>query len=298
MNVLDTTKITLLKRTTMPKTVLITGCTPGGIGHALALEFHSQGHTVIATARNPSTISSLSEKGIHALALEATSDSSIQSLFKAVSNLTNGKLDILINNAGRNYTVPALDIDTQEVREVFETNVFAVMRMCQTFSPLLIEAKGTIVQIGSLSGKMPHVFGSVYNASKAALHCYSDTLRVELKPFGVRVVTVVTGGVKSNIARTQRQLPEGSLYLPMAEAYEGRQMHSQDVGMANEVYARSVVKQVLDHPSRDTIWEGGKVWLAWFAITFLPRWVLVGLLPIGVFGSEDFKADLGSRMSG
>ncbi len=79
---------------------------------------------------------------------------------------------------GRNYTVPALDVDFDEVKQTFEVNVFAVMRMCQAFAPLIIQAKGTIVQIGSLAGVMPYVFGSTYNASKAALHAYSNTLRV------------------------------------------------------------------------------------------------------------------------
>lgn len=68
--------------------------------------------------------------------------------------------------------------------QVFEVNVFSVMKMVQVFAPMLIEAKGTIVQIGSIAGKLPYVFGSVYNASKAALHSYNRTLRVELEPFG------------------------------------------------------------------------------------------------------------------
>lgn len=121
---------------------------------------------------------------------------------------------------------------------------------------------------------MPYVFGSVYNASKAALHSYSDTLRVELAPFNVKVVTIMTGGVISNIARTHRTLPEDSIYWPIAEEYERRLTHSQASGIPNEQYARSVVSQVLRHPSRDKIWEGGKSWLVWFVSTFLPRWVL------------------------
>jgi NAD(P)-dependent dehydrogenase (short-subunit alcohol dehydrogenase family) len=65
--------------------------------------------------------------------------------------------------------------------------------MCKAFAPLVIAAKGTIVQIGSIAALMPYVFGSAYNASKAALHAYSSTLRVELAPFDVKVITVVTG---------------------------------------------------------------------------------------------------------
>ena len=130
------------------------------------------------------------------------------------------------------------------------------------------------MQIGSLAGVMPYVFGSVYNASKAALHSYSDTLRVELAPFGVRVVVVRTGGVTSNISRTHRTLPPDSIYLPLADEYERRQTHSQANAIPNEQFARSVVRQVLIYPSRDTIWEGGKSWLVWFVSNVFPRWVM------------------------
>jgi 1-acylglycerone phosphate reductase len=79
---------------------------------------------------------------------------SVSQLKKDVERITDGKLDYLVNNAGRNYTVPALDVDFDEVEETFKTNVFSVMRMCKEFAPLLIEAKGTIIQIGSLAGIM------------------------------------------------------------------------------------------------------------------------------------------------
>ena len=261
----------------MPRSVLITGCSPGGIGHALAREFKSKGLRVFATARKAESISDLASLGIETLSLEVTDKSSIQALKDELSSRTNGTLDILVNNAGRNYTVPALDIEIDEVRETFESNVFGVMRMCQTFAPLLISAKGMIVQIGSLAAIMPYVFGSVYNASKAALHSYSDTLRVELAPFDVRVVTVITGGVKSNIARTHRDLPKDSIYLPIADEYEARLKHSQANGVPNESYARSVVRQVLNQPKKDTLWEGGRSWLVRFLFTFFPRWVMVSL---------------------
>lgn len=259
----------------MAKSVLITGCTPGGIGHALAREFNSKGLRVFATARSVKTISDLADEGIETLPLELTNEESIAALKTEIQSRTDGKLDILVNNAGRNYTVPALDVEMDEIRTTFETNLFAVMKMCQAFAPLLIEGKGTIVQIGSLAGVMPYVFGSVYNASKAALHSYSSALRVELAPFNVHVVTVVTGGVISNISRTHRTLPRDSIYLPLAEEYKARQTHSQANAIPNEQYARSVVSQVLSRPSRSIIWEGGKSWLVWFVYTFLPRWVMV-----------------------
>ncbi|TID12875.1 NAD(P)-binding protein [Venturia nashicola] len=263
--------MTASKRT---KTVLITGCSPGGIGHSLAVEFQSKGLQVLATARTKEKISDLKAKGITTLALDVDSVESIAELKKDVERITSGKLDYLVNNAGRNYTVPATDIDLSEVEATFRTNVFAVMIMCKTFAPLLIEAQGTIVQIGSVAAVMPYVFGSVYNASKAALHQYSNTLRLELKPFNVKVLTVVTGGVKSNIARTERQLPADSIYLPIDTEYQRRTKHSQEVGMPNEQYAKGVVASVLGAgKGRRHIWNGSSSWLVWFVTRFLPVWV-------------------------
>ena len=173
------------------------------------------------------------------------------------------------------YTVPALDIDMPEVHSTFETNLFAVMRMCTAFSPLLIRTRGTIVQIGSVAGIIPYVWGSVYNASKAALHLYSATLRVELAPFGVQVITVITGGVKSNIARTHRTLREGSLMEPLADKYARRLKHSQEVGMPTEQYGQDVVRQVLN--SRGYLWNTKEIWagsggrLVWWVKTLFPE---------------------------
>ncbi|KAL5118200.1 NADPH-dependent 1-acyl dihydroxyacetone phosphate reductase [Pleosporales sp. CAS-2024a] len=255
------------------KYALITGCTPGGIGHFLALEFALKGYHVLATVRNPSKYTSPS-RNITYVPLELTSNESIRQLRNQVTEITNGRLDILYNNAGRNYVVPALDYDEEELHELFQANVFSVMRMCKEFTPLLIEAKGTIVQTGSVAGVMPYAWGAPYNASKAALHAFSDTLRVELAPLGVRVVNVVTGGVKSNIARTHRTLPPGSYHEPLAEDYERRLTHSQQLGMDTEQYARSCVRQVLGGDGflfkQRWIWEGKMSWIVWFAWAYLP----------------------------
>jgi 1-acylglycerone phosphate reductase len=195
-----------------------------------------------------------------------------------VSSITGGKLDILYNNAGRNYTVPALDYDMEEVHDLFQANVYSVMQMCKAFTSLLIETKGTIVQTGSLAAIMPYVWGSAYNASKAALHAYSNTLRVELAPLGVRVIIIITGGVKSNIARVHRDLPQDSYYLPLADEYESRLTHSQQVGQDTQKYANSCVRHVLQGDGwlrqKRWVWEGNLSWLVWFAWSWLPHSLL------------------------
>ncbi|GIJ90536.1 hypothetical protein Asppvi_009493 [Aspergillus pseudoviridinutans] len=176
------------------------------------------------------------------------------------------------------YTVPAMEVDLQEARQIFETNFFAVILMCQTFLPLLLKAKGTIVQIGSISGVMPYVFGSVYNASKAALHSLSDTMRIELAPFGVKVTTVITGGVQSRLAREDRQLAPDSLYKGILPEYNRRVQHSQEGAMSRDVYAQSVVAQIVRHSGsrsyKKWLWEGNKSKLIQFLVG---GWLWFGL---------------------
>lgn len=164
------------------------------------------------------------------------------------------------------------------MESVFATNFFAVVHLCQTFMPLLRRSRGTIVQIGSVAACFPYAWGSIYNSSKAALHSYSAALRVEVAPFGVHVITVITGGVKSRIARVKRSLPEDSAYKELQDYYQKRQIHSQEVGMDTELYAKEVVKGILEAEGwlwrTKTIWAGGGSgtvrWMSWL----LPQTVL------------------------
>lgn len=233
---------------------------------------------MFATARNAGAMAALADKGIETISLEVTDETSIQSCVEHVRAATGDRgLDMLINNAGINYTVPALDMDMADVRRVFETNVFAVMSICQRFAPLLIEAKGTIVMIGSLAGVIPYVFGAGYNASKGALHQYANTLRVELAPFGVKVINVVTGGVSSQLSkRVARTLPPDSYYAPLESVYQERLGHAAEVGITPDAFAKDVVPQILpgggpwpwrwllNDARKKWIWAGGqngRVWL-------------------------------------
>ena len=204
--------------------------------------------------------------------------------------------------------MPALDINIEDAKRVFNVNVFAIMRLCQVFAPLLIQAKGTVVMIGSLAAVMPYVFGSVYNASKAALHAYANTLRVEMAPFGVKVITIVTGGVKSRIAaHVTYILPENSVYAPVEENYNRRQKYSQEGAMPNEAYAESVVSQVLpgagpwpwrwllSDARKRWIWEGNKSWLVYFLAggytwTALGDWYFTRLFQLGKLKRKEKKS--------
>lgn len=189
-------------------------------------------------------------------------------------------------NSGRTHTIPATDIDMDDVRETFETNVFGVMAMCQAFADQLIAARGLIVNIASLAAVSPYVFGSVYCASKGAVASFSRTLRAELRPFGVGVLVAMAGTVKSNIAsHAHRRLPPGSLYERVGDAFERRLTYSQQsASMGTAEYAERLVGRALAAEAPlsalrawfwrpDWFWCGGMASLVWLGHT-LGEWVM------------------------
>lgn len=185
---------------------------------------------------------------------------------------------------GLTHTVPATDIDMNEVRQTFETNIFGVMAMVQAFAPLLIQARGLIVMVSSVSSVTPYIFGPVYCATKGALNSYSRTLRQELRPFGVRVMVSMTGTVKSQIAKLDRELPPDSLYLPIKDAYARRLLFSQtNSSIETDEYARRLVNEVLKGEgwlggwvggATNWFWAGGMSTLVWFARLVFGEWLL------------------------
>lgn len=143
------------------QSILITGCSAGGIGHALALSFQARNFTVFATARSTEKMEDLAAlPNMHLLPLDVTSPVSINTAKEKVSELTGGKLDVLINNAGQVSTMPVLDVDIDEAKQQFEVNYWGTLRMVQAFGDMLIAAKGCIINVGSLSGVLPLPFSS------------------------------------------------------------------------------------------------------------------------------------------
>ncbi|ORY13600.1 acylglycerone-phosphate reductase-like protein [Clohesyomyces aquaticus] len=252
------------------RTVLVTGCTPGGIGYATAKEFQSRGFHVIATARKLSLLEEFRDQGMSAVALDVTDSASIAACREEVGKLVGDRLDILVNNAGRGLITPATDISLHDARAVYETNVFGVMAMVSSFINLLIPTQGLIINVASISAIIPYVFGSVYGSSKAALASYSRTLRQELRPFGVRVQVVMAGTVKSNIGSASKgELPNNSLYERVKHLYEARLGFSQKEGsnpMPTDVFARKLVHDALK-PEVNLFWRN------WFG---RPDWFYYG----------------------
>lgn len=136
------------------KTVLITGCSSKGIGAALALEIAKRGHTVFATARNPAKIPSelTSLSNVQVLTLDVTSGTSVHEAVEAVKSHGEGRLDVLVNNAGVGYTMPLLDVDIDEAKKLHDVNVWGCLQVTQGFADLLIESKGRVVMMSSVGG--------------------------------------------------------------------------------------------------------------------------------------------------
>lgn len=134
------------------KSLLITGCSAGGIGFALVEAFLKRNFHVFATARDPSKMSPLDQlSNVTLLTLDPTSQASVDNVVKLVHDQTEGRLDYLVNNAGQIIIMPTLDLDIETGKKLYDINVWGMVRVTQAFAPLLIAAKGTLVSIGSVS---------------------------------------------------------------------------------------------------------------------------------------------------
>lgn len=137
------------------KSVLITGCSAGGIGSALAEAFQKRQLRVFATARDLSKMSHLQNvPNIQLLELDPTSESSVQAAVKAVAAQTDGTLDYLVNNAGQTIIMPTLDFDIETAKKMYDINVWGMLRVTQAFAPLIIANKGTIANVSSIAPRV------------------------------------------------------------------------------------------------------------------------------------------------
>jgi len=172
--------------------VLITGCS-SGIGQAAALALHEAGRTVVATARNPDTLSGLAGRGLRTLALDVTDESSMRAAVDAA-----GPVDVLVNNAGYGLYGTVEQLPMAEIRRQFETNFFGLVRLTQLVLPGMRAAGGgRILNVSSMGGRATLPGGAFYHASKYAVEALSDALRMEVARFGIDVVLIEPGPVRT-----------------------------------------------------------------------------------------------------
>jgi NAD(P)-dependent dehydrogenase (short-subunit alcohol dehydrogenase family) len=178
------------------RAVLITGCS-SGIGHATALRLARGGWTVYATARKPETLADLAAAGCRTLPLDVTDEASLRAAVAALD----GPLDALVNNAGYSLSGAVEGVELSEARRQLETNVFGLVRLTQLVLPGMRAAgSGRIVNVGSMGGRLTFPGGGWYHASKHALEALTDALRFEVAVFGIDVVLVQPGLIRTGFA--------------------------------------------------------------------------------------------------
>jgi NAD(P)-dependent dehydrogenase (short-subunit alcohol dehydrogenase family) len=267
----------------MGSTVLITGATTG-IGRATAISMARNGHRVFVTGRKLAAIEAvIAEAGavagsIEGIVLDVTDATSIAAAKEEVDRRTGGVgLDVLINNAGYGQVGPVLGVTEAQLRAQYDTNVFGLLAVTRAFTPAMIRRRqGRIINVSSVGGRVTTPFMGVYTSTKYALESLSDALRVELAPFGVGVVIVEPGYIRTKFADTAlgtlRPATSGTPWEPFA-------------AKADEVLARfeatgsdaSVVAIVLERAAT-TSWPRARYLAPWWAgIGLLASWLPAGV---------------------
>lgn len=270
----------------MSKYALILGGT-GGIGTQLCAEFARRGYTTICMAPEPTLweVEDLKQKygddQVIPYALDITDPKQCEKAAEFVKTVTNGgNLDVLYNNAGISYAGPAAEFDNDRMLKLFQVNVFGHFYMTKYMSEYVIKRKGLIVFTSSVAARVPLSWVSLYNATKAAIDLYAGTLHTEMAPFGVRVHSVITGGVDTAIcdANVVSSMPHGSRFdVPgMLELMRSSAMMSRRDNVSPEKYAKAVVKQVVSKRDRFNLYHGRLAyilhWLSRFCPYFLLEW--------------------------
>ncbi|KZT74928.1 NAD(P)-binding protein [Daedalea quercina L-15889] len=269
--------------------VLVTGCSKGGIGFGLCEEFAAKGCIVYATARRLESMKDFRHDNVHTLKLDVTDEAEIQLVVNTVID-KEGRLDIVVNNAGLPCAGPMCDIPADKIVATFNTNVFAALHMYRAVFPHMASRRaGTIVNIGSVAGFSGTPWLGVHGASKAALERISEVQYMEARPFNVSVIHVSPGMVKSNMNATALS----HIYVPQGSIYSGWLDSMRDIakgeGMPTEEFARRVVSSALEGKERHLV-LGKMSTIAWFC-QFLPRTYLLQKMWDAVAGKPKSKIE-------
>ena len=211
------------------RTALVTGAS-SGIGEDTARKLQALGYVVYGAARRTDRLQALVTDGIRPLTMDVTNDASMTAGVDRILEET-GRIDVLVNNAGYGSHGAIEDVPIDEARRQFEVNVFGLARLTQLVSPhMRAQGSGTIINISSIGGRLTTPLGGWYHATKYAVEALSDALRMELRPFGIDVVVVEPGAIRTawwSIAADHLEATaEGSAYADQIRAVAGA-MHSE-----------------------------------------------------------------------
>lgn len=222
------------------KIILVTGAS-SGIGRACALALAQQGHRVYGTSRAPHD----EDSGFTMLRMDVTDTASVQTAVQTLLD-REGRIDVVVNNAGIGYGGAIEDTAIEEAHAIFETNFFGVLRVCRAVLPTMrVQGSGTIINISSIGGLISLPFQSLYSASKYALEGMSESLRMEVKRFGVHVVLVEPGDTRTQFTANRRSTQAAEESPVYREAYRrtrARFEADERNGVPPETVARTVVR--------------------------------------------------------
>ncbi|KAB8224451.1 oxidoreductase [Aspergillus novoparasiticus] len=267
-----------------PKTILITGCSAHGIGAALAIKLAEQ---------VPESITSLAN--VYPLPLDVTDLTTISDVVCAVTECGYG-LDILINNAEIGYIMPLLDADLDQAKQVYKANVWGLLRLVQACSDLLITSKGRIINMSSVGTVVNTSWIDVYSSSKAAVTQLSETLRLELAPWGVTVVCLMASTITTAFHANEPEvvlLPTSryaAIRLTISDWATGR---AGPKGCSADEFAASIVDDVLGSTG-GLVWKGPNSAAVQFVSRWFPTWLLVRLSPFS-WSTDRIMSSLGLK---
>ena len=262
----------------MTKVILITGAS-SGIGFDAAASLARQGHRVYAAARRVERMEPLKALGVVPLRMDVTDEASMEAGVRTVLE-AEGRIDVLVNNAGYGYFGAIENVPMEEARRQQEVNVFGLARLCQLVLPSMRErGSGRIVNTASVAGKTVLYFGGWYHVSKYSVEALSDALRMELKPFGIDVSMIEPGGIRTDwgiiaadhLAESSKGTPYEAEGLREAETM--RKAYSMRLLSKPSVVARAISKAVNSRRPRARYRVGFGAHTLVFLHTILPaRW--------------------------
>lgn len=181
----------------MKKVILLTGAS-SGIGYNTAESLAKEGHVVYGAARRTARMEDLKQYGVKPMYLDVTDEESIKSAIDTIIG-NEGRIDVLINNAGYGSYGAIEDVEISEAKMQFEVNLFGLARLVQLVLPHMRKQKsGRIINVSSMGGRLTTYFGAWYHATKYALEAFSDALRMEVDDFGIDVSLIEPGGIKTD----------------------------------------------------------------------------------------------------
>jgi len=224
------------------KVILVTGAS-AGIGRACATLLAQQGYRVYGTSRAPR----VEDNSFTMLPMDVTDVATVQATVQAVLH-REGRIDVVVNNAGIGYGGAVEDTSIEEAHALFETNFYGVLRVCHATLPTMrAQGSGTIINVSSIGGLMGLPFQGLYSASKYALEGLSESLRMEVKRFGVHVVLVEPGDTRTQFTANRsntRRADENSVYREAYRRALARIEADERNGAGAETVARTVARIV------------------------------------------------------